>query len=226
MDLKQRKLSKSEWESIEISVSESENEILKLIISGFHNVHIKLNKTSSIFTFLKIEYNPQIEEFLYVKYFADKIKKLISDTKTNFIYFNTSKKTSDFKNNEYNNFIYSGDYWISREQILSMDKEIIDICDDILFKGKSHQKRYIGITMVTKKIFVHWNYDLIPLKNKIRLLFLKIYNNTKTISSITDITNITNITNNSLEKVEEIEQEAAEEEEIQVISKKRKISNL
>ena len=131
-----------------------------------------------------------------------------------------------YKNNEYNNFIYSGDYWISREQILSMDKEIIDICDDILFKGKSHQKRYIGITMVTKKIFVHWNYDLIPLKNKIRLLFLKIYNNTKTISSITDITNITNITNNSLEKVEEIEQEAAEEEEIQVISKKRKISNL
>ena len=52
MDLKQRKLSKSEWESIEIPVSKAENEILQLITSGFSNVHLKINKTDSIFTFL------------------------------------------------------------------------------------------------------------------------------------------------------------------------------
>ena len=77
MDLKQRKLSKSEWDSIEIPVSKSETEILQLIVSGFSNIHIKINKTDSIFTHLKIEYNPQIEDFLYVKFFADKIKTLI-----------------------------------------------------------------------------------------------------------------------------------------------------
>ena len=33
MDLKQRKLSKSEWDSIEIPVSSNENEILQLITS-------------------------------------------------------------------------------------------------------------------------------------------------------------------------------------------------
>jgi hypothetical protein len=56
MDLKQRKLSKSEWDSIEIPVSKSETEILQLIVSGFSNIHIKINKTDSIFTYLKISY--------------------------------------------------------------------------------------------------------------------------------------------------------------------------
>lgn len=102
MDLKQRKLSKSEWDSIEIPVSDSEQEILNLIIKGFHNVHIKINKTNSLFTYLKIEYSPQIEEFLYVKYFADKIKYLVNDTNTNFITFNTSKKHDLKTDSEYN----------------------------------------------------------------------------------------------------------------------------
>ena len=87
MDLKQRKLTKSEWESIEIPVSSAENEVLQLITKGYSNVHIKINKTDSIFTYLKIEYSPQIEEFLYVKFFADKIKDLVSKNKISFIQF-------------------------------------------------------------------------------------------------------------------------------------------
>ena len=39
MDLQQNKLSKAEWESIEIPSSEDEKNILKLIIKGFHNVN-------------------------------------------------------------------------------------------------------------------------------------------------------------------------------------------
>ena len=49
MDLKQIKLSKSEWDGIEISVSKSELDILRLITSGFLNVNLKVNKTNSIF---------------------------------------------------------------------------------------------------------------------------------------------------------------------------------
>ena len=87
MDLKQRKLSRAEWESIEIPVSKTENEILQLITSGFSNVHLKINKTDSIFTFLKIEYNTQIEEFLYVKFFADKVKNIVQQHNITFIRF-------------------------------------------------------------------------------------------------------------------------------------------
>ena len=108
MDLKQRKLSKSEWESIEIPVSKDEIEVLQLITNGFSNVHLKVNKTDSIFTYLKIEYNSQIEEFLYVKYFADKIKDLIKNNNIDFIKFsadNFSKRTKSLENS--NNKIYS-----------------------------------------------------------------------------------------------------------------------
>ena len=54
MDLKQRKLNKSEWESIEIPVSKSELDVLKMIVAGYHDVNIKINKNHSIFKFLKI----------------------------------------------------------------------------------------------------------------------------------------------------------------------------
>ena len=77
MDLKQQKLSKSEWNSIEIPVSDTEKEILNLITQGFHNVNIKVNKTLSLFSYLKMEFNSSLEDYLFSKYFVDKIKLLI-----------------------------------------------------------------------------------------------------------------------------------------------------
>jgi hypothetical protein len=107
MDLKQRKLSKSEWESIEIPVSQDENEILQLITNGFSNVHLKVNKTDSIFTYLKIEYSSQIEEFLYVKYFADKIKEIVKNNNIDFIKFSSENFSKRTKSLETTNKIYN-----------------------------------------------------------------------------------------------------------------------
>lgn len=76
MDLTQRKLNKSEWESIEIPVSQEEKDVLSLIIKGYNNVNIKYNNFNSLFTYLKIEYTEAMEDHLYNKYFSDKIKKL------------------------------------------------------------------------------------------------------------------------------------------------------
>ena len=44
MDLNQCKLSKSEWNSIEVPVCDQEKEILSLIMKGYNNVNIKYNK--------------------------------------------------------------------------------------------------------------------------------------------------------------------------------------
>ena len=57
MDLNQRKLNKSEWDSIEVPVSKSEIDILKLITDGFHNVNIRINNNKSLFSYLKIEFS-------------------------------------------------------------------------------------------------------------------------------------------------------------------------
>jgi hypothetical protein len=103
MDLKQRKLSKSEWDSIEIPVSKNEQNILHLITNSYSDVNVRINKTDSIFTFLKIEYNTQIEEFLYVKFFSNKIKTLVEKYNIPFICFGDSSKKKPSDNTYYIN---------------------------------------------------------------------------------------------------------------------------
>ena len=91
MDLKQVKLSKSEWDSIEIPVSDKEKEVLSLITKGYSDVNIKINRTDSLFTYLKIEFIGEIEEFLFCKYFGDKIKDLIKKYNLTCIKFEKAK---------------------------------------------------------------------------------------------------------------------------------------
>jgi hypothetical protein len=76
MDLTQRKLNRSEWESIEVPVSAEEKEVLQLIINGTAFVNIKYNKAISLLSYLKVENNNEMEDYLYNKYFEARIKKL------------------------------------------------------------------------------------------------------------------------------------------------------
>jgi len=78
MNLDQTKLTKSEWNSIEVPVSEKEKAVLELIKQGYHNVNIKYNDLLSLFSFLKIEYSSEMEDHLYNLYFAKKIGGLKS----------------------------------------------------------------------------------------------------------------------------------------------------
>ena len=82
MDLKQRKLNKSEWGSIEISVSPAEMDVLNLITSGYHNVGIRVNHNLSIFGFLKIEYSEKMEDHLYNKYLRKRAEQIKTAIKT------------------------------------------------------------------------------------------------------------------------------------------------
>jgi hypothetical protein len=76
MDLKQRKLTKSEWNSIEVPVSAEEKEILQLIIRGFHEVNLKYNKHNSLLLFLKIDYSAPMEDYLFNKFFQAKVEEI------------------------------------------------------------------------------------------------------------------------------------------------------
>lgn len=77
MDLKQTKLTRGEWDSIEIPVSDQEQEILSLIMEGFDNLDITKNKTMSLFSFTKIEKTSENEGFLYTKYFEPIIQRTL-----------------------------------------------------------------------------------------------------------------------------------------------------
>uniref|UniRef100_A0A6C0B7T5 Helicase/UvrB N-terminal domain-containing protein n=1 Tax=viral metagenome TaxID=1070528 RepID=A0A6C0B7T5_9ZZZZ len=78
MDLTQAKLTREEWENIEIPVSPDEKQILLLIINGFNNVNIKSNENMSLFSFAKIEITPENENFLYQKYFSEWIQSILN----------------------------------------------------------------------------------------------------------------------------------------------------
>jgi hypothetical protein len=82
------------------------------------------------------------------------------------------KRHKIYENSDYNRYIYRGKYWLSRLQLEKLDCEIIEILDNILFKGKSHLKYRTGITILTEKLFTHWIYELRTLKNKIKSVFI------------------------------------------------------
>jgi hypothetical protein len=84
MDLTQSKLSKNEWETIEVPVSENEKKILAMIVKGYDDLNIHTNDTQSMYSFIKVEQTPEIEYFLYKKHFQEQvdtiIKKYCKDT--------------------------------------------------------------------------------------------------------------------------------------------------
>jgi ATP-dependent 26S proteasome regulatory subunit len=117
MDLNQRKLIKSEWDSIEIPLSKSETDILKLIIAGYHDVNIKINSNDSLFKFLKIEYSSKMEDYIYNKYLSEDVEKLIELYKQN----NTiNQNINKFKN------VVSNDVQIKSVDKIRLEKNNIE----------------------------------------------------------------------------------------------------
>lgn len=79
IDLYQKKLSKAEWDYMEIPESNDEIEILNLIKKGFSNVNIKYNAAKSIIGVLKTSITEEIMVFLFNKYFKKKVEQICTD---------------------------------------------------------------------------------------------------------------------------------------------------
>ena len=99
MDLKQRKLNKSEWETIEVPVSPSEMNVLNMIIKGYNDVNIKINNNNSIFSYLKIEFTEKMEGYLFNKYFKQRVAIIETKLKTQIPGYKNMKIDSDIKLN-------------------------------------------------------------------------------------------------------------------------------
>jgi len=75
MDLSQEKLSKAEWNSIEIPVVAQEQKVLKLIMSGFDNPEIRISPNQSIATFMKMTMDESMEVFVFKEFFQPLLTK-------------------------------------------------------------------------------------------------------------------------------------------------------
>jgi len=76
MDLNQEKLTKTEWESTEIPIGEDEKEIMKLIMTGYHDTSHIYNKKKSMLNYLCLVPNENLMEHIYKEYYKEKIDKL------------------------------------------------------------------------------------------------------------------------------------------------------
>ena len=79
MDLTQRKLTRAEWNNIEIPVSSSEKQIISMICEGYHNINIVHNYTKSLLTYLKITATPPIEQYVFEKYIVPELQPIVQE---------------------------------------------------------------------------------------------------------------------------------------------------
>jgi hypothetical protein len=85
------------------------------------------------------------------------------------------KRHKIYDNDDYNRYIYCSDYWLSRQQIMDIDSNVVETFDKILFKGKTHMKRACGITVLNEKLFITWKLVMTVWKEHIRRIFVQVF---------------------------------------------------
>lgn len=65
----QKRLTKAEWDSVEVPVSDAEKRVLNLIIAGYFDINIRQNNNKSLLSYAKIEKSDMIETFFYKSFF-------------------------------------------------------------------------------------------------------------------------------------------------------------
>ena len=130
MDLTQKKLSKAEWNNVEVPFPDEEKNILKMIVSGFHNIHIRENNSMSLLSLMKLD--PTIvglEVYLFKEYFEKKIKDMIKQYTSLVGNYETPVKQKDQKNK-----LKKGDHMRINNINKKMDQKSDNVFENILLQ--------------------------------------------------------------------------------------------
>ena len=72
-----------------------------------------------------------------------------------------------------NRYTYIGKYFIDRTTIYDYNSQLVNILEEILFKGKTHSKRGSGLTAIPKKFLKGACQDMVvDIKKEIKELFI------------------------------------------------------
>ncbi len=75
MDLSQTKLTRAEWATTEVPVSESERQVLSLILEGYFNTDIHVNAHQALLSLMRVEPTQEMNYLLFTKYFLPVIQR-------------------------------------------------------------------------------------------------------------------------------------------------------
>lgn len=147
MDLRQLKLTRKEWESLEVPVDLGEKHILNMINDGYSNSNIYYNDNQSLTTFLKIDTRHEIiHHYLYNKYFKNKVDKMCDKyhcaNKFSFIKEKTSKQQK--LNSSDTVRIQNLDENIDNYKQHIFEFLLIELCEHILKNLHKKRQNYIS----------------------------------------------------------------------------------
>ena len=74
-----------------------------------------------------------------------------------------------------NRYIYIGNYFMDRKIIYDINSQLVDILEQILFKGKTHSKRGSGLTTIPEKVLKLDICKDINIKNEIKQIFIRCF---------------------------------------------------
>ena len=89
----------------------------------------------------------------------------------NHYYFD--KKYNIYQDNNYNRYVFKGEFYKSRDELLRINEEFVDKIENILFYGYTHLKRGQGITLISENKLQE-NKDI--MLNMFEILVFKSFN--------------------------------------------------
>lgn len=158
MDLTQRKLTKQEWEGIEVPVSNQEKTILKMISEGFTNVDLKHNYNQSLLSFAKLDKTDAMEICIFNKYLKPRLEKIYKKAE---IKLSNSKKNGKLVPKKRDIFrLENVDRSLDQNKSTLYEFTVLDLIEKMLSnfkKGKDKWMLYYYTLTHLKKINLRMN---------------------------------------------------------------------
>jgi len=174
MNFNQSKLTKQEWESIEVPLSEDTIKIVRLIVDGFENINISYNETNSLFSYIKINHSKEMDEYLYNIYFSKQINSLYEKYQYEFLFkkINTNIK---IKKADIIRITHNNNDFLSNHSIYEFI--MIDFIEKCLENKKNNNLKWIYYYFTISKLSLNNIKNTNTIIKTIITLFLKNFEN-------------------------------------------------
>jgi hypothetical protein len=83
----------------------------------------------------------------------------------------TDKYYKVYENSDFNRYIYKGEHRMTRDELCELNQTVVECIEQICFKGKTHQKRLPGITVVSDKLLASPAMMGLNLKKEVKTMF-------------------------------------------------------
>ena len=81
-----------------------------------------------------------------------------------------------YSHSTFNRYVYVGKYHINREMLMRINENLLLMLDTILFKGRSHQKRLQGISLIREKLLHDERLEGMDIEYELKCIFNCVYN--------------------------------------------------